>query len=43
VPRFTEEEIEGAFVAVREKIAELEAENARLRAALDKPPAPPPE
>jgi len=43
VTRFTEEEIAGAFVAVREKIAELEAENARLRAALDKPPAPPPE
>src|SRR5262249_8901148 len=43
VTRFTEEQIAGAFVAVREKIAELEAENARLRAALDKPPAPPPE
>jgi predicted pyridoxine 5'-phosphate oxidase superfamily flavin-nucleotide-binding protein len=34
VTRFTEAEIEGAFAAVKTKIAELEAENARLRAAL---------
>jgi predicted pyridoxine 5'-phosphate oxidase superfamily flavin-nucleotide-binding protein len=43
VARFTEEEIEKAFVAVRNKIAELETENARLRAALVKQPASPPE
>jgi predicted pyridoxine 5'-phosphate oxidase superfamily flavin-nucleotide-binding protein len=43
VTRFTEEEIEEAFVAVRNKIAELETENARLRAALAKQPASPPE
>jgi len=43
VTRFTEEEIEEAFVAVRDKIAELETENARLRAALAKQPASPPE
>ena len=43
VTRFTEEEIEEAFVAVRKKIAELETENARLRAALAKQPASPPE
>jgi len=42
VTRFTEEEIEEAFVAVRDKIAELETENARLRAALAKQPASPP-
>jgi len=43
VTRFTEEEIEEAFVAVRDKIAELETENARLLAALAKQPASPPE
>ena len=32
--RFTEAELEEAFAAVREKVAGLEAENARLRAAL---------
>ena len=32
--RFTETELEEAFAAVREKVAGLEAENARLRAAL---------
>jgi uncharacterized protein len=32
--RFTEAELEEAFAAVREKVAALEAENARLRAAL---------
>jgi predicted pyridoxine 5'-phosphate oxidase superfamily flavin-nucleotide-binding protein len=39
VTRFTEAEIEEAFAAVQSKIAELEAENARLRAALAKQPA----
>jgi predicted pyridoxine 5'-phosphate oxidase superfamily flavin-nucleotide-binding protein len=34
VARFTEAELEEAFKAVQAKIAELEAENARLRAAL---------
>ena len=34
VTRFTEAEIEQALAAVQAKIAELEAENARLRAAL---------
>ena len=34
VTRFTEEEIEQAFAAVRAKIDELQTENARLRAAL---------
>ena len=43
VTRFTGEEIEEAFVAVRNKIAELETENARLRAAFAKQPASPPE
>jgi hypothetical protein len=43
VTRFTEAEIEEAFAAVRSKIAELEAENARLRAALAKQPALPSE
>ena len=43
VTRFTEEEIEEAFVAVRDKIVELETENARLLAALAKQPASPPE
>jgi len=37
--RFTEAELEEAFAAVREKVAALEAENARLRAALAPPPA----
>jgi len=37
VTRFTEAEIAGAFAAVKTKIAELEAENARLRAALATP------
>jgi hypothetical protein len=36
VTRFTEAEIEEAFAAVQAKIAELEAENARLRAAVQK-------
>jgi predicted pyridoxine 5'-phosphate oxidase superfamily flavin-nucleotide-binding protein len=43
VTRFTEAEIEEALVAVQAKIAGLEAENARLRAALAKQPASPPE
>ena len=43
VTRFTEAEIEEAFAAVQTKIAELEAENARLRAALEKQPAVPSE
>jgi predicted pyridoxine 5'-phosphate oxidase superfamily flavin-nucleotide-binding protein len=34
VTRFTEAEVEQAFAAVQEKISELQAENARLRAAL---------
>ncbi len=34
VTRFTEAEIEQAFAAVKEKVEELQAENARLRAAL---------
>jgi hypothetical protein len=34
VTRFTEAEIEEAFTAVRGKIDELQAENARLRALL---------
>lgn len=34
VTRFTEEEVEAAFDAVRGKIEELQAENARLRAQL---------
>jgi predicted pyridoxine 5'-phosphate oxidase superfamily flavin-nucleotide-binding protein len=34
VPRFTEADLQDAFDTVRGKIAELEAENARLRAAL---------
>jgi len=37
--RFTEAELEEAFAAVREKVAALEAENARLRAALASPAA----
>jgi predicted pyridoxine 5'-phosphate oxidase superfamily flavin-nucleotide-binding protein len=37
--RFTEVELEEAFAAVREKVAALEAENARLRAALEQPAA----
>jgi len=43
VTRFTEEEIEEAFAAVKTKIAELEAENARLRAAIERQPAIPSE
>jgi predicted pyridoxine 5'-phosphate oxidase superfamily flavin-nucleotide-binding protein len=43
VTRFTEAEIEEALVAVQAKIAGLEVENARLRAALAKQPASPPE
>jgi predicted pyridoxine 5'-phosphate oxidase superfamily flavin-nucleotide-binding protein len=43
VTRFTEAEIEEAFAAVQTKIAELEAENARLRAAIDRQPAIPSE
>ena len=34
VTRFTEAEVEDAFSAVQAKVAELQAENARLRAAL---------
>jgi uncharacterized protein len=44
VTRFTEAEIEQALTAVQAKIAELETENARLRAALAQtspPPDPP--
>jgi uncharacterized protein len=36
VTRFTEAELEGAFATVQAKIAELEAENARLRASIAK-------
>ena len=43
VTRFTEAEIEEAFAVVQAKIAELEAENARLRAAAKKQPAAPTE
>jgi hypothetical protein len=39
VTRFTEVEIEEAFAVVQAKIAQLEAENARLRAAIAKQPA----
>ena len=39
VTRFTEAEIETALLTVQAKIAELEAENARLRAALAQPSA----
>src|SRR6185437_9145180 len=44
VTRFTETEIEQALTAVQAKIAELETENARLRAALAQasPPSEPP-
>ena len=35
VARYTEEQLEEFFTAVRGRIAELEAENARLRAALE--------
>jgi predicted pyridoxine 5'-phosphate oxidase superfamily flavin-nucleotide-binding protein len=43
VARFTEAELEEAFTKVRAKIAEIEAENARLRAALagQEPPSRP--
>lgn len=37
--RFTEAELEEAFAVVRDKVAALEAENARLRAALARPAA----
>ena len=43
VTRFTETEIEEAFVAIETKIKELEAENARLRATVGKQPAAPSE
>ena len=43
VTRFTEAEIEEAFATVQARIAELEAENARLRAAVEKQPAAPSE
>lgn len=43
VTRFTEAEIEAAFATVQARIAELEAENARLRAAVEKQPAAPSE
>jgi len=42
VTRFTEAEIEQALATVQAKIAELEAENARLRAALAQQSAPEP-
>ena len=38
VTRFTEAETEEAFTAVRSKIDELQAENARLRALLAQAP-----
>ena len=40
VTRFTEADLEQAFAAVQSKIAELEAENARLRAQLAPAPEP---
>ena len=40
VTRFTEADLEQAFAAVQTKIAELEAENARLRALLAPAPEP---
>src|SRR6185437_575245 len=43
VTRFTEAEIGEAFATVQAKIAELERENARLRAAVAQQTAPPPE
>ena len=43
VTRFTEAEIEDAFATVQARIAELEAENARLRAAIEKQPTAPSE
>jgi predicted pyridoxine 5'-phosphate oxidase superfamily flavin-nucleotide-binding protein len=43
VTRFTEAEIEEAFATVQARIAQLEAENARLRAAVEKQPAAPSE
>jgi hypothetical protein len=39
VTRFTEAEIEEALAVVQTKITQLEAENARLRAAIAKQPA----
>jgi predicted pyridoxine 5'-phosphate oxidase superfamily flavin-nucleotide-binding protein len=42
VTRFTEAEIDHAFEAVKEKIAELQQENTRLRAALAEKKAPTP-
>ncbi|HEY7230287.1 MAG TPA: pyridoxamine 5'-phosphate oxidase family protein [Pseudolabrys sp.] len=43
VTRFTESEIEEAFAVVQARIAELETENARLRAAVEKQAAAPSE
>ena len=43
VTRFTEAEIEEAFATVQARIAQLEAENARLRTAVEKQPAVPSE
>jgi predicted pyridoxine 5'-phosphate oxidase superfamily flavin-nucleotide-binding protein len=43
VTRFTEAEIAEAFAAVQARIAQLEAENARLRTAIQKQPAAPSE
>lgn len=40
VSRFTEDDIEAAFAAVKEKVAALQDENARLRAALAQKEAP---
>ena len=37
VTRFTEADIEQAFAAVRDKVAALQDENARLRALLAQP------
>ena len=43
VTRFTEAEIEDAFATVQARIAELEAENARLRTTVEKQPTAPSE
>jgi hypothetical protein len=43
VTRFSEAEIGEAFAAVQARIAELETENARLRAAIARQPAAPSE
>jgi hypothetical protein len=43
VTRFTEAEIEDAFAPVQARIAQLEAENARLRTVIEKQPTAPSE